>query len=122
MMIQGVVSGMRVLCWAIILLMSCIFLMGVVLRKMIGTDQLELATVPSAMFTLFRCFTGGCDAYDGTPLHERLRNRYGAIFLIGYILVFLFVTIGIFNLIMAIFIDNVVQAHIQRKQKDLGEN
>merc|ERR1712176_1576640 len=75
-----------------------------------------------AMFTLFRCFTDGCSAYDGTPLHVHLFERYGIIFMISYILVFLFVSIGIFNLSMAIFIDNVMEASVQRKQKERGAN
>eukprot|EP00929_Paragymnodinium_shiwhaense_P101266 TRINITY_DN6421_c0_g4_i1.p1 TRINITY_DN6421_c0_g4~~TRINITY_DN6421_c0_g4_i1.p1 ORF type:complete len:846 (+),score=238.92 TRINITY_DN6421_c0_g4_i1:173-2710(+) len=122
MMVQGVVSGVRVLCWAIVLLFFCIFLLGILMRKMVGEDQPEFSTLPAAMFSLFRCFTDGCVAYNGTPLQERLRFDYGMVWMIGYILVFLFVTIGIFNLIMAIFIDNVVTAHVQRKQQTLGEN
>merc|ERR1711957_887265 len=63
-------------------------------------------------------------AYNGTPLQERLLQDYviGKFLMFVYILVYLFVTIGIFNLIMAIFIDNVVTAHVQRKQHELGEN
>eukprot|EP00929_Paragymnodinium_shiwhaense_P101262 TRINITY_DN6421_c0_g2_i3.p1 TRINITY_DN6421_c0_g2~~TRINITY_DN6421_c0_g2_i3.p1 ORF type:complete len:823 (+),score=241.23 TRINITY_DN6421_c0_g2_i3:141-2609(+) len=122
MMVQGVMSGVRVLFWAIVLLFFCIFLMGIVMRKLVGETQPEFATLEASMFTLFRCFTDGCVAYNGTPLQERLRFDYGGIWMFGYILVFLFVTIGIFNLIMAIFIDNVVTAHVQRKQQALGEN
>jgi hypothetical protein len=122
MMVQGVVSGVRVLCWAIVLLFFCIFILGIVMRKMVGRDQPEFSTLMSAMFSLFRCFTDGCVAYNGTPLQERLRYDYGPPMMFAYILVFLFVTIGIFNLIMAIFIDNVVTAHVQRKQQQLGEN
>eukprot|EP00928_Gymnodinium_smaydae_P089293 TRINITY_DN73283_c0_g1_i1.p1 TRINITY_DN73283_c0_g1~~TRINITY_DN73283_c0_g1_i1.p1 ORF type:complete len:190 (+),score=30.43 TRINITY_DN73283_c0_g1_i1:24-572(+) len=42
--------------------------------------------------------------------------------MVSYMLVFLFVTIGIFNLIMATFIDNVLTSNIKKKQKELGEN
>jgi len=122
MMVQGVMSGVRVLFWAIVLLFFCIFLLGIVMRKMVGEDQPEFSTLQASMFSLFRCFTDGCVAYDGTPLAERLRFDYGAVWMVVYILLFLFVTIGIFNLIMAIFIDNVVTAHVQRKQQTLGEN
>lgn len=38
--------------------------------------------------------------------------------MIGYMVVFLFVSIGIFNLIMAVFIDNVMSQSVQRKQKE----
>jgi len=122
MIVQGVFSGVRTLFWAIVLLFVVVFLLGIVMRKLVGSEHLEFETLPAAMFTLFRCFTDGCSATDGTPLHENLRVRYGGVFMIFYILIFLFVTIGIFNLIMAIFIDNVVTAHVQRKQTELGES
>jgi len=121
MMVQGVVSGVRVLMWAIVLLFVCIFILGIVMRKMVGEAYEEFSTMGAAMFTLFRCFTDGCTAYNGTPLQERLRMEIGIVWMLAYIMVILFVTIGIFNLIMAIFIDNVVTAHIQRKQQQLGE-
>jgi len=121
MIIQGVFSGIRVLAWAIILLTFVIFVLGIIFRKLVGDNEPELSTVPSAMFSLFRCFTGGCDAYDGTPLTERLRSNYGASFTVGYSLVYLFVTFGIFNLIMAVFIDNVSTQQHLRKLRDIGE-
>jgi len=122
MMVYGVVSGVRVLFWAIVLLFGTVYFIGVIMQNLVGEDESEFHRVDSSMFTVFRCFTDGCTARDGTPLHERLRRDYGLQFFIGYILVFMFVTVGIFNLIMAIFIDNVLTSHMQRKQKELGEN
>jgi len=120
-MIYGVVSGMRVLFWALLLLFITIFFLGVVLNKIMA-DTPEISTVPMAMFTIFRCFTDGCSAYDGTPLSERLREEHGGIFLIGYILIFTLVTFGLFNLIMAIFIDSVKNGNAAMKQKELGQS
>merc|ERR1712224_1089595 len=59
MMVQGVVSGMRVLAWAIVLLLFVVFLLGIVCRNLLS-DQPEFSTVDRAMFSLFRCFTDGC--------------------------------------------------------------
>ena len=77
-MIQGVFTGLRVLFWAVVLLVGCMYLLGVVTRTLIGnveelTVREEFGTVPAAMFTCFRCFTDGCAATDGTPLQEHLR-------------------------------------------------
>jgi hypothetical protein len=116
----GVVSGIRVLFWALILLLVCVFLLGILMKKL-DDQQEELATVPAAMFTVFRCFTEGCTDYQGRPLSESLREEYGAAFLLGYILVIMFVTFGLFNLIMAVFIENVVGESDARRLKDLGE-
>jgi len=120
MMVYGVVSGMRVLAWAIVLLGMCIFILGCCMRMVVGEKRKEFATLFSAMLTLFRCFTDGCSAYDGTPLQGHLFYEYGVIWMIAYFFVFLFVTIGIFNLIMAIFIERVLASAIQRKQEELG--
>jgi len=121
-MVQGVFSGIRVLGWAICLLSVVIFALGIVCRKLIGEDEPEFFTLPSSMFSLFRCFTEGCSAYDGTPLTERLRDQYGATFTIVYSVVYLFVMLGIFNLIMAVFIDNVSTQQHMRRLREIGES
>eukprot|EP00928_Gymnodinium_smaydae_P005246 TRINITY_DN11800_c0_g1_i3.p1 TRINITY_DN11800_c0_g1~~TRINITY_DN11800_c0_g1_i3.p1 ORF type:complete len:555 (+),score=148.23 TRINITY_DN11800_c0_g1_i3:151-1815(+) len=121
MMILGVFSGIRVLFWAIVLLFSIVYLLGVVMRKTIGPAREEFATVFAAMFSVFRCFTDGCATYSGTPMQEMLRMEYGAGFMVAYILVFLLITFGLFNLIMAIFIDNVVSAQGEKRRRELGE-
>merc|ERR1719482_2150180 len=103
-MILGVMSGMRVLIWAVVLLFLCIYVLGVVMVKLDLEDEREFGTLASSMFTMFRCFTDGCVAYDGTPVIERVRGKlgnFGTYFMIFYMLSFVFVTIGIFNLIMA---------------------
>lgn len=84
-------------------------------------EDLEFNSMEKAMFTLFRCFTDGCAAYNGTPLTEHLREKHGWIFFVSWILTTMLVTVGIFNLIMAVFIDNVTKSQQQRKQKELGE-
>ncbi|CAE7615928.1 CACNA1F, partial [Symbiodinium microadriaticum] len=81
MMVLGVVSGMRVLFWAMVLLIVIIYATGVAAKNMIGAVEPEFNTVPAAMFSIFRCFTDGCNAYDGTPLTERLRNNHGFLFI-----------------------------------------
>eukprot|EP00928_Gymnodinium_smaydae_P028038 TRINITY_DN21498_c0_g2_i1.p1 TRINITY_DN21498_c0_g2~~TRINITY_DN21498_c0_g2_i1.p1 ORF type:complete len:722 (-),score=160.87 TRINITY_DN21498_c0_g2_i1:185-2269(-) len=122
MMVLGVFSGLRVLFWAIVLLFSIVYLLGVVMRKTVGETEEEFNTLVGAMFSVFRCFVDGCAAYNGTPLQEKLRKEYGAVFMILYTLVFLLVTFGLFNLIMAIFIDNVVSAQGEKKRRELGES
>jgi hypothetical protein len=123
MIIQGIFAGMRVLVWAIVLLFVFIYFVGLGLRMLIGPEEVgkpELRNVPSAMFTLFRCITEGCMAYDGTPLTERLRDIYGAAFFVTWMVLWLFVSIGIFNLIMAVFLDNCLQENLKKKLSNLG--
>jgi len=132
-----------VLFWAIVLFFFFIFMFGIFCRQVLGgkpgkPDEpiedglasyiptelvyLSFRTVPWAMFTLFRCFTDGCVADDGTPLAVHIGNIYGPVAMFSYMLAFLFVTIGLFNLIMAIFVDNVMESTRQRKQESRGED
>jgi len=120
-MIFGVVSGLRVLGWSFVLLVGIIFFLGVFMRVLCWEND-EFSTVPASMFTVFRCFVDGCSANDGTPLQERLRTRYGAPFMIAYFLSMIFVQIGVFNLIMAIFIDTVAKNSDKRLQEELGSS
>jgi len=99
------------------------YLLGVVTRTLFGNSFEEFNSVPAAMFTTFRCFTDGCSDYQGRPLQEQVRMKFGGgIFMFAYILLFFFVTIGIFNLIMAVFIDNVTEGSTKKRQRQLGAN
>eukprot|EP00913_Durusdinium_trenchii_P032259 g30204.t1 len=84
------------------------------------SQEPEFTDVPSAMFTAFRCVTDGCSDYLGAPLHERLRRVYGDVVIPIYMVLFLFVVIGIFNLIMAVFLDSVLNDHEARELQELG--
>jgi len=119
-MIAGVASGMRTLLWALVLLLFIIYFVGVTMRIMIGEHYSEFQTVPAAMFTVFRCLTDGCAAYNGTPLQEHIREEYGLIFIVPYVLVIMIVIFGLFNLIMAVFVDNVTGDSAARRQEKLG--
>jgi len=80
-------------------------------ERYIAKHREELfSTVFRSMFTVFRCFMDGCSASDGTPLMVHVQNTFGPLTIIFYVLVVLFVTFGLFNLIMAIFVENTLEA------------
>jgi len=89
---------------------------------MFGGDERvpEMRSLSRSWFTLFRCFTDGCAAYDGTPLSERLYDIYGVWWVVPYVFLFVGITLGLFNLIMAIFIDNVMASQMQRKLQEIS--
>jgi len=121
LMVLGLFSGLRALCWAIVLLMFIIYTIGVLMRLV--SDVEEFGSMPRSMFTLFRCFgPDGCAAYDGTPLPERLRLELGMPFFVLYILTTMTVGVGLFNLIMAVFLDNVLKSQGQRKMREIGDS
>mmetsp|Transcript_97693 Transcript_97693/g.226549 ORF Transcript_97693/g.226549 Transcript_97693/m.226549 type:complete len:814 (-) Transcript_97693:60-2501(-) len=65
--------------------------------------------VPRSMFTVFRCFTDGCSFPSGTPLVPSIYNTHGLRAVLLFSLVFLFVIFGLFNLIMAVFVQNTIE-------------
>jgi len=119
-----------------LLLLGLIYCIGVLLKQTIGSETWQgfqgcqaephvcaasesyirkhrselFSTVFRSMFTVFRCFMDGCSASDGTPLMVHVQNSYGPLTIIFYVLVVLFVTFGLFNLIMAIFVENTLEA------------
>lgn len=90
------------------------------MRNLVGGKEEGFDSVPDSMLTVFRCFTDGCTTYTGAPLPVHLYKNYGATFLLGYIVIFILVSVGVFNLIMAIFIDNVSSRSLKLKLKELG--
>jgi len=120
--ILGVLSGTRVLFWAIVLLFFTVYIVGLMARMIMGEEEElpEFKTTQAAMMTTFRCVTDGCSSVAGAPLHEYLREKYGAGFMLLYMVIFLFVVIGIFNLIMAVFLDSVLSDHHARELQELG--
>merc|ERR1711879_30573 len=74
-----------------------------------------------SMLTIFRCVTDGCSGHDGLPLQDALYEMYGPGFAFVYYVLYLSVTIGLFNLIMSIFIQAVLDNGVKRMQQQLGE-
>merc|ERR1712232_149910 len=117
-MIRGVVAGFRTLVWAGVLLIFIIFVVATVLRqaasgtKFLGRDGESNETVfpnlPSTMFLLFRMSIGDSDWEDGTPLATLLYREFGLVFAVPYIIGVLFVTFGVFNMVMALFVETVL--------------
>ncbi|CAJ1404691.1 unnamed protein product [Effrenium voratum] len=124
LMAMGLLSGIRALIWAIVLLMVVIYTISIITKSFFGDTHIEFSTVGAGMFTLFRCFTEACETYEGNPIPELLyvQSEHRWLFQLGYVLVTMLVTVGLFNLIMAVFIDNVTKSQNQRKQKELGES
>jgi len=71
--------------------------------------EVMFGNVGRSMLTVFQCFTDGCTAQNGRPLLWILWDTHGALLVVGYVACFIFVTFGIFNLILAIFVENTLE-------------
>jgi len=132
--LSGVFAAMRMLFWAMFLFLAFIFLVALVIRMTFGEMEVDTAnktdyfrdrafgSIMWSFFTLFRCFTEGCTAPDGTPLQVHLLEQSGPLFMVCYIAIFMFVTFGISNLIMALFIEHVMKSSLQKRKKEQEQN
>lgn len=130
-MVCGVFAGLRTLFWAIVLLVFFIYCCSVALMQTVGQadividDQYNTVLFKGliwSMFNVFRCFMSDGALPDGTPLLGHLEARYGSSFVVPYSFANLFLVFGIFNLIAAIFVENVMaSARAKRELTEDGE-
>jgi len=125
-MLTGIFSGLQTLGWAFFILLALIWALGLCLQQVLSwevhcdaEDQICKAarkalepqlinlggSMERSMFTVFRCLTDGCAAADGTPLMVLMWDVYGWGVIAAYVLTVLFVTFGVFNLIMAMLVE-----------------
>jgi len=116
-MLRGLVSGLRTVMWAFVLLIFPIYALGLALTSILGRRAdvepavaSAVASVPTSMFMVFRCSVGDCSLEDGTPAILALTKEYGWVYGVVYILTMMLVTFGIFGLIMATFVGNALSA------------
>jgi len=125
LMAKGVVAGMRTLIWAIVLLMFTIYASAVLMRELVGDDGVLIndaygtvlwSDMAWSMFMIFRILMNDSSLPDGTPVVGRMYELYGVGFMIPYMLCLLFAAFGMFNLITALFVENVLEAAKQKRR------
>jgi len=132
LIVNGILAGMRTLFWASILLTCIIYFLAVLLTQTVGRDKFTcqgsnqdrcreesisfesmrdilFSNVARSMFTIFRCFTDDCTTSDGSPLIVHLWSIYGWPIIILYSFCVVFVCFGLFNLIMANFVESTME-------------
>eukprot|EP00927_Polykrikos_kofoidii_P048265 TRINITY_DN4248_c0_g1_i2.p1 TRINITY_DN4248_c0_g1~~TRINITY_DN4248_c0_g1_i2.p1 ORF type:complete len:628 (-),score=92.40 TRINITY_DN4248_c0_g1_i2:51-1859(-) len=118
LMVNGVLGGMRTLCWALVLLSIPLYIVAMILRETAGrtVDESDncsenFANVAMSFFTMFRCVVAGdCSDQDGRPIFLLLSNSRGWGYAAIYISTNLFMNFGLFNVIVAIFVENTLAA------------
>ncbi|CAK9100045.1 unnamed protein product [Durusdinium trenchii] len=118
LMVKGLIAGIRTLCLAFILLFTVLYVISGFATMTIGNNPKAEAldvdkyfkNIPASMFTAFRCFTGECVNREGQPIHEMLAEAFQLPFIIGYVACYMLVTMGIFNVILAVYVDITMKA------------
>lgn len=116
-MIKGTLGGIRTLLWSVVLISLPLYAVALIFRETLGPlkdsgfGAEAFATVPLSFFTVFRCVVSGeCTEKNGRPIFVWVSTKYGWGFAFMYCVLQLFMTFGLFNVIVAIFVENVVAA------------
>eukprot|EP00811_Abedinium_folium_P032359 NODE_540_length_2951_cov_17.177408.p1 GENE.NODE_540_length_2951_cov_17.177408~~NODE_540_length_2951_cov_17.177408.p1 ORF type:complete len:881 (+),score=189.74 NODE_540_length_2951_cov_17.177408:316-2643(+) len=139
LMVKGLFAGIKTLVWAVVLLFFFVYICGILVTTIIGNPESRerrardddppefeeemhnlFGFLPSSMLIIFRCLTGDCATSQGKPLIGMLVDAYGWQFAFAYITLTMLVTFGLFNLIMAIYIENTL-ASARSKENTMEE-
>eukprot|EP00928_Gymnodinium_smaydae_P032047 TRINITY_DN23324_c0_g1_i1.p1 TRINITY_DN23324_c0_g1~~TRINITY_DN23324_c0_g1_i1.p1 ORF type:complete len:566 (+),score=93.12 TRINITY_DN23324_c0_g1_i1:69-1766(+) len=121
-MMQGMIGGMPTLVWSMLLFFITVYVVSLLFREFFGrryvVDVYEhFGSVPRSMFTTFRCSFGDCSTSSGTPIFEAIYDEYGGFYILFYCMFAFIVTIGLFNVISAIFVESTMCAATALQQK-----
>lgn len=117
MMIDGIVGGFKTLIWSQLLLAVPIYVVALLFRETLGRHSSSargaeyFGTLSISFFTTFRCFVvGDCSTDDGRPIMVEVADAYGSGFAIFYSAISVLMTFGLYNVIIAIYVENTVAA------------
>jgi len=118
LMVKGWIAGIRTLALAFTLLFVVLYVISGFATMTIGSSQLTtdvglqvyFDTIPAAMFTAFRCFTGECVNETGHSITSILGAEFGVSFILPFVASYMLVTMGIFNVILAVYVDITMKA------------
>eukprot|EP00929_Paragymnodinium_shiwhaense_P114175 TRINITY_DN824_c0_g7_i1.p1 TRINITY_DN824_c0_g7~~TRINITY_DN824_c0_g7_i1.p1 ORF type:complete len:637 (-),score=97.74 TRINITY_DN824_c0_g7_i1:344-2254(-) len=114
-MVGGLTGGLSTLFWALVLYMFSLYCVSLVFREAFGSKKLGgvyeyFQDVPRSMFTVFRCSFGDCSSREGQPIFEHVEHHYGMGYSLIYVIMLFCMTVGLFNVISAVFVDATMHA------------
>jgi len=114
-MITGALGGIKTLCWATLLICLPLYVVAIFYKGMLspfaakGQGAELFVDVPTSFFTLFRCIVSTeCSDLSGRPIFALVSRAYGWGYGLFFCVVQLLMAFGLFNVIVAIFIENVL--------------
>jgi len=117
MMINGTIGGARTLFWALVMVSFPLFVVALVLRETLGEESgtgngsQSFGSLSAAYFTIFRCVVAGdCSDETGRPIFVLVVSAYGWFYGIVYAFTLVFMQFGLFNVIIAVFVEETVEA------------
>merc|ERR1719189_1533093 len=100
------------------LFLLMVYVMALVFRELLGREdrgniRTNFETVAKAMLTTFRCSFGDCSGPTGDPIFTAVNEEYGALHTLLLSLFVFVVTIGVFNVISAIFVQSTMASALK---------
>eukprot|EP00929_Paragymnodinium_shiwhaense_P108408 TRINITY_DN7472_c0_g1_i1.p1 TRINITY_DN7472_c0_g1~~TRINITY_DN7472_c0_g1_i1.p1 ORF type:complete len:665 (-),score=122.27 TRINITY_DN7472_c0_g1_i1:271-2265(-) len=123
MMMQGMLGGLPTLGWALLLCMIFVYMAALMFREAFGREHNEniheyFKDVPRAMITTFRCSFLECDTIQGAPIFQYVGEEYGYWAMGVYTLFAFSMSMGLFNVISAIFVESTLNAASKMKYRE----
>lgn len=117
LMINGTIGGLRTLFWSFVLVSLPLYIVALVLRTTLGEEDSPghgaeaFSTLQKAFFSVFRCVVvGDCSTSDGRPIFVLVVAEFGWAYGLIYACTVFLMTFGMFNVIVAIYVENTVAA------------
>jgi len=118
-MIGGMIGGMTTLLWSILLFVMIVYITSLLFREFFGhgvhmVEEINITTyfdsVPRSMLTVFLYFFGEFQTMDGISLWWAILQAHGTVPACLVCCLFFVITIGVFNVIAAIFVESTMDA------------
>jgi hypothetical protein len=121
-LISGMVGGMTTLMWCIVLFFLILYCTSLLFREFFGRGDPYIFpstgedmtsyfnSVPRCLLTVFRFFFGDFGTEQGIDMFQGLMDHYGAVSAVFVCALFFMITIGLFNVIAAIFVESTLAA------------
>mmetsp|Transcript_51600 Transcript_51600/g.122787 ORF Transcript_51600/g.122787 Transcript_51600/m.122787 type:complete len:738 (+) Transcript_51600:39-2252(+) len=117
MMINGAIGSFKTLLYSIFLITLPLYVVSLFFHELLrehsneGLGAEEFETLALSIFNIFRCIIANeCANPDGKPIFSRVVSNYGWGYGLVYCFTVTFMTFGLFNVIVAIYVENIVTA------------
>lgn len=133
-MVNGTCGGIKTVMCGAVLISLPLYAVSLFFRETLGHYESTMngaeafRTMPMAFFTVFRCMVvGECTDERGRPIFTLVVEQYGWSYGLVYCVVQVFMTFGLFNVIVAIFVENVLAGaktndQLMRRQRLRDQN
>jgi len=115
-MVRGTLGGLRTLMWSAVLIVLPVYMLTLILRETLGgigesgSGAEYFDSIPRAFFCVFRCIVvGECSDGTGRPIFLLVSETYGWWYAVMYCTMAVFMSFGLFNVIIATFVERVMK-------------